>query len=69
MWPSTTRHQRHRSQAESAAAGEHAADFEVTVRDGIVTISGPPQNEQVAHALLEAARHVEGVVAVRDRFS
>jgi CBS domain-containing protein len=44
-------------------------DFEVTVRDGIVTISGPPQHEQAARALLDAARHVQGVVAVRDRFS
>lgn len=52
-----------------AAVVTKSADFEVTVRDGIVTISGPPQNEQAAHALLDAARHVEGVVAVRDRFS
>jgi CBS domain-containing protein len=52
-----------------AAVVSKAADFEVTVRDGIVTISGPPQTEQAAHALLDAARHVQGVVAARDRFS
>jgi CBS domain-containing protein len=52
-----------------AAAISKSADFEVTVRDGIVTISGPPQTEQAARALLDAARHVQGVVAVRDRFS
>jgi osmotically-inducible protein OsmY len=52
-----------------AAVVTKAADFEVTVRDGIVTISGPPQSEHAARALLDAARHVEGVVAVRDRFS
>ncbi len=52
-----------------AAAISKSADFEVAVRDGIVTISGPPQSEQVAHALVDAARHVQGVVAVRDRFS
>jgi CBS domain-containing protein len=52
-----------------AGAVTKAADFEVTVRDGIVTISGPPQTEQTARALLDAARHVQGVVAVRDRLS
>ena len=44
-------------------------DFEVTVRDGIVTISGLPQSEQASRALLDGVRHVQGVVAVRDRFS
>lgn len=52
-----------------AAFVSKSADFEVTVRDGIVTISGSPQSEQAAHALLDAARHVQGVVAVRDRLS
>jgi CBS-domain-containing membrane protein len=52
-----------------AATVSKSADFEVTVRDGIVTLSGPQQSEQVARTLLDAARHVQGVVAVRDRFS
>jgi CBS-domain-containing membrane protein len=52
-----------------AALVTKSADFDVAVRDGIVTISGPPQAEQAAHALLDAARHVQGVVAVRDRLS
>jgi len=52
-----------------AAVVSKLADFEVTVRDGIVTIAGPAQSDQAAHALLDAARHVQGVVAVRDRFS
>ena len=52
-----------------AAAVSKRAEFEVTVRDGIVTISGPAQSEQTARNLLDAARHVQGVVAVRDRFS
>lgn len=43
--------------------------FSVTVADGIVTISGRPQSTQVGHAILDAVRHVQGVVAVRDRFS
>jgi len=52
-----------------AAVVSKLADFEVTVRDGIVTIAGPSQSDQAAHALLDATRHVQGVVAVRDRFS
>jgi CBS-domain-containing membrane protein len=44
-------------------------DFKVTVRDGIVTISGQPQSEQATRTLLDQVRHVQGVVAVRDRFS
>ncbi len=49
--------------------GSKPADFEVTVSDGIVTISGPPQSEAAARALLDGVRHVQGVVAVRDRVS
>jgi CBS domain-containing protein len=44
-------------------------DFDVAVRDGIVTISGVAQDDQAARAILGAVRHVQGVVAVRDRFS
>lgn len=41
--------------------------IEVAVRNGIVTLSGElPAGEQ-SSALIAAARHVEGVVAVRDR--
>ncbi|HTX85485.1 MAG TPA: CBS domain-containing protein [Streptosporangiaceae bacterium] len=43
--------------------------FEVTVADGIVTISGSLASGQVGHTILDAVRHVQGVVAVRDRFS
>jgi CBS domain-containing protein len=43
--------------------------LKVAVRDGIVTISGEPQSDHLTHAILDAVRHVEGVVAVRDRFS
>jgi CBS domain-containing protein len=43
--------------------------FTVTVTDGIVTISGTPESTVVGRDIIEAARHVEGVVAVRDRLS
>ena len=52
----------------SIVAGTPSA-FKVTVADGIVTISGRPPSGQVGHAILDAVRHVQGVVAVRDRFS
>jgi CBS domain-containing protein len=43
--------------------------FTVTVRDGIVTLEGMPETAAVGHDLIEETRHVEGVVAVRDRLS
>jgi CBS domain-containing protein len=43
--------------------------FVVTVRDGIVTVEGMPETDAVGHDMIEEIRHVEGVVAVRDRLS
>lgn len=43
--------------------------FEVTVRSGIVTISGQVGRRETALSLLGRVRHAEGVVAVRDRLS
>jgi CBS domain-containing protein len=43
--------------------------FKVTVKDGIVTIEGEPESTVVGHDIIDAARHMEGVVAVRDRLS
>ena len=43
--------------------------FTVTVTDGIVTIEGTPETAVVGHELVNDTRHVEGVVAVRDRLS
>jgi CBS domain-containing protein len=51
-----------------ALAGDPAR-FTVTVADGIVTIEGAPQTDPAGRDLIDAARHVEGVVAVRDRLS
>ncbi len=41
--------------------------FTVTVRDGIVTLSGRPETDQVGHLLAAAVRRVEGVVGLRDQ--
>ena len=45
------------------------AKFSVTVKDGIVSIEGTPQTAAVGHDIIDAARHMEGVVFVRDRLS
>jgi len=41
----------------------------VTVENGVVTLSGVPETSTVGHEIVQQARHVRGVVAVRDRFS
>jgi osmotically-inducible protein OsmY len=43
------------------------ARFTVTVNDGVVTVQGTPENASVGRDMIEEIRHVEGVVAVRDR--
>jgi CBS domain-containing protein len=41
--------------------------LEVEVRDGIVTVCGQAEDDRAARERTEAIRHVQGVVAVRDR--
>jgi CBS domain-containing protein len=43
--------------------------FEVKVRDGIVTLTGGPETNEIGHEIVQRVRHVQGVVAVRDRLS
>jgi CBS-domain-containing membrane protein len=38
----------------------------LTVRDGIVTLSGHPETGQAIRDIIDAVRQIEGVVAVRD---
>jgi CBS domain-containing protein len=40
--------------------------LQVTVRDGIVTLSGRPETGPVGRDIIEAVRNIDGVVAVRD---
>ena len=42
--------------------------FDVTVKGGVVTLAGVPESDEVGHEIVRRARHVQGVVAVRDRF-
>jgi len=43
--------------------------FRVTVESGVVTMEGCPETVALGHALVRKARHVPGVVAVRDRLT
>jgi CBS domain-containing protein len=45
------------------------ARFDVTVKDGIVTIGGSPETAATGHDIIAAVRRTEGVVAVRDQLS
>jgi CBS-domain-containing membrane protein len=50
--------------------GEFVTDpaaFQVMVMDGIVTLSGRPETNEIGHDIVQRVRHVPGVVAVRDR--
>ena len=52
--------------------GEFMVDplaFQVTVKDGIVTLAGSPETNETGHNIIRLVRHVQGVVAVRDRLS
>lgn len=55
---------------EKVIVGDFALDpnaFDVTVRSGIVTITGQVASHAVAIRLIGTLRHAEGVVGVRDR--
>ncbi len=45
------------------------ARFTVTVHDGIVTLEGAPGGAVLGASIVDQVRHLEGVVAVRDRFT
>jgi CBS-domain-containing membrane protein len=48
-------------------AGLYPDALDVTVRSGVVTIGGYVERRETALTLLARARHVEGVIGVRDR--
>lgn len=43
--------------------------FTVAVQDGVVTLEGTPETGPLGHNLVSRVRHVQGVVAVRDRLT
>lgn len=57
-------------EVRSGIVAEFAPDpgtFDVSVTDGVVTLTGRPRTYEAGREIAELARHVEGVVAVRDR--
>jgi len=55
---------------EGVLLGEFLTDpliFSVTVKDGIVTLAGRPETSDTGHEIVRRVRHLQGVVAVRDR--
>jgi CBS-domain-containing membrane protein len=48
---------------------EDPVKFSVTVQAGVVTLEGSPETLSFGHDLVRKIRHVQGVVAVRDRLS
>jgi CBS domain-containing protein len=45
------------------------ATYTVAVKDGVVTLAGQPGTAEAGRELVRRVRHVQGVVAVRDRLS
>ena len=45
------------------------AVFAVVVKDGIVTLEGVAETKEFGHEIVQQVRHVQGVVAVRDRLT
>ncbi|HXL91810.1 MAG TPA: CBS domain-containing protein [Streptosporangiaceae bacterium] len=43
--------------------------FSVMVKDGIVTLHGEPETTDLGHQIVRTVRHIQGVVAVRDRLT
>ena len=43
------------------------SQYSIVVRDGVVILEGTPETRAVGHDLVRRIRHVQGVVAVRDR--
>jgi CBS domain-containing protein len=58
-----------RREVIAGACGSDPARFAVSVSDGIVTLEGTPESPAAGHEIVDAARHADGVVAVRDRLT
>ena len=55
--------------ADVALSTSPADTIDVAVRDGIVTLTGTAEASETAHQIARRVRHIEGVVAVRDRLN
>ena len=55
--------------ADVAMAASSADSIDVWVSDGVVTLTGTAEISETAQTIIRRVRHIEGVVAVRDRMS
>jgi CBS-domain-containing membrane protein len=55
--------------ADAALSTSPADSVDVSVQDGVVTLTGTTESSEIAHAIARRVRHIEGVVAVRDRLA
>jgi CBS-domain-containing membrane protein len=65
-----TDHAIHQEITDEIILGEFLVDpsaIQVTVKDGIVTLAGRPETSETGQDIVRRVRHVQGVVAVRDR--
>jgi CBS domain-containing protein len=51
----------------AAEAPANPGVLDVSVKAGVATVVGRPQTREQGHAIIGRARHVQGVIAVRDR--
>jgi CBS domain-containing protein len=55
--------------ADVALSTSPADSIDVFVQDGVVTLTGTAESSELASRTVRRVRHIEGVVAVRDRLS
>jgi len=57
-----------RTSVLSTEGAANPGAFDVSVTEGVATMTGRPQTREQGHDIVFRVRHVQGVVAVRDRF-
>src|SRR5215469_1797692 len=57
-----------RTSVLSTEGAANPGAFDVAVTEGVATLTGRPQTREQGHDIVFRVRHVQGVVAVRDRF-
>jgi signal-transduction protein with cAMP-binding, CBS, and nucleotidyltransferase domain len=60
----------HQEIADEVLLGEFGVDplaYHLAVKDSVVTLGGRSETDEIGHEIVRRVRHVQGVVAVRDR--
>ena len=62
----------HQEIADEVLLGEFGVDplaYHLAVKDSVVTLGGRSETNEIGHEIVRRVRHVQGVVAVRDRLN